>query len=170
MVRNYAPEEQPLNYASSTKESVPCSDIQDLSHRNLRHAGISIASTSQPEAFLLTTVTAGPVWPTSDQLDIAHSYGIIRQDGLFTRLIRADQLPSAIRKELGIPERQGPEGLILVPQPRRSIMVQHPIPLIPAPVGRYLFLHQLRLTNLACQTPALTYIQESYRRIVKWTS
>jgi hypothetical protein len=79
---------------------------------------------------LLTTVSTGPLWPSLDQLDVAHSYGVRRGDGLFTRLVRADELPSNVRNELGIPERQGPEGLILVPQPHRPLVPVHPIPIV----------------------------------------
>lgn len=83
-----------------------------------------------PHGVSLTTVSGGPVWPSLDQLDVAHSYGVRRDDGMFTRLIRADELPSNIRNELGIPERQGPEGLILVPQPHRPLIPAHPIPIV----------------------------------------
>ena len=83
-----------------------------------------------PHGVLLTTVSAGPVWPSLDQLDVAHSYGVRRDDGLFTRLVRADELSSNVRNELGIPERQGPEGLILVPQPHRPLVPAHPIPIV----------------------------------------
>ncbi|KAL5321823.1 hypothetical protein ACEPPN_009786 [Leptodophora sp. 'Broadleaf-Isolate-01'] len=60
----------------------------------------------------LSTVCPGAVWPTKDQLDTAYAYGIRREDGSFTRLLRADEFPAA-----GIPPCQGPEGLMVLPAP-----------------------------------------------------
>jgi hypothetical protein len=47
-------------------------------------------------------------------LDNRYSYALKREDGTFTRLIPADQLP----KMKALPEYQGPEGLIILPKPR----------------------------------------------------
>ncbi|KAH7350883.1 hypothetical protein BKA65DRAFT_476239 [Rhexocercosporidium sp. MPI-PUGE-AT-0058] len=60
----------------------------------------------------LSTVCPGAVWPTNDQVDTAYAYGIRRDDGSFTRLLCADEFPTA-----GVPPRQGPEGLIVLPAP-----------------------------------------------------
>jgi len=87
---------------------------------------------------LLTTVSAGPVWPSVEQMEVAHSYGIRRSDGMYSRLVRADELPLNMRIELGIPDRQGPEGLILLPQPSRPIVPTHPIPIVSKAVGAQL--------------------------------
>ncbi|KAF4624333.1 hypothetical protein G7Y89_g13837 [Cudoniella acicularis] len=63
----------------------------------------------------LSSVVPGPVWPSDIQLNTAYAYAIQREDGSFTRLIRADQLDSLD----GIPRSQGPEGVIVLPQPRQ---------------------------------------------------
>lgn len=78
----------------------------------------------------ITSVAPGPVWPSLDQLEVAHSYGIRRDDSTFTRLIRADELPTHIRTELGMFERQGPEGLILVPQPTQPVRISGQVPIV----------------------------------------
>ena len=63
----------------------------------------------------LSAVAPGPVYPTETQLGLAYGYGIRREDGTITRLLRADQL-----EELdSVPKSQGPEGLIILPPTRQ---------------------------------------------------
>jgi hypothetical protein len=63
----------------------------------------------------LSAIAPGPVYPTETQLGLAYGYGIRRDDGSYTRLIRADEL-----EELDtIPKFQGPEGLIILPPTRQ---------------------------------------------------
>ncbi len=63
----------------------------------------------------LSSVYPGAAWPTEDQLDVAYAYGVRREDGSITRLLRADELPNR-----NIPQQQGPEGLIILPVPRQN--------------------------------------------------
>ncbi|PQE17243.1 chromatin remodeling complex subunit protein [Rutstroemia sp. NJR-2017a BVV2] len=62
----------------------------------------------------ITFIRPGPAFIMPEQLDSAYAYAIQRADGVYTRLIPADMLPHLSQ----IPQRQGPEGLIIVPQPR----------------------------------------------------
>ena len=71
------------------------------------------------EAVPLSRVMPGPVWPTTNQLKVAYMYGIQREDGTYTRLIRADELDSYDFERVSV--SQGPEGMIVLPplqQPR----------------------------------------------------
>lgn len=63
----------------------------------------------------LSTICPGTVWPTDAQLSASYGYGIRREDGSITRLYAADELPP----QHSVPPRQGPEGLIIVPNPRQ---------------------------------------------------
>lgn len=64
----------------------------------------------------LSRVLPGPVWPSDNQLKLAYTYGIRREDGSYTRLIRADELITYDFKR--IPVSQGPEGMIILPAPQ----------------------------------------------------
>lgn len=71
------------------------------------------------DAVPMSRVTPGPVWPSANQLKVAHTYGIRRGDGTYTRLIRADELNTYDFDR--VPVSQGPEGMIILPalkQPR----------------------------------------------------
>jgi hypothetical protein len=61
----------------------------------------------------LSSVKPGPVWPTENQLMVAYTYGIRRDDGTYTRLIPADELNELSSGR--IPVNQGPEGMIVLP-------------------------------------------------------
>ncbi len=65
----------------------------------------------------LSLVSPGPVWPTENQLSVAFAYGIRRNDGTYTRLVRADEIQDYLAR--GMPPNQGPEGLIILPQPHQ---------------------------------------------------
>jgi hypothetical protein len=90
----------------------------------------------------VTAVEPGPVWPTADQLYVANGYGVRRTDGFYTALIRADLLPTEVQLYLGTPDRQGPEGLIIVPEPVQPAKAVRPIPTVHTSVR----IHK-RLTN-----------------------
>lgn len=62
-----------------------------------------------------STVCPGPVFAIPEQVQTAYSYGVRRPDGSYTRLLPADEFPMT-----GIPPRQGPEGLIIVPTPMQQ--------------------------------------------------
>jgi hypothetical protein len=64
----------------------------------------------------ITFIRPGPAFIMPEQLDTAYAYAIQRADGVYTRLIPADLLPHLSQ----IPHYQGPEGLIIVPQPRAA--------------------------------------------------
>ena len=81
----------------------------------------------------LSAVTPGPVYPTETQLGLAYGYGIRREDGSITRLLRADELEDLD----SVPKSQGAEGLIILPptrqlSPRRR---QGPDPMISSEVS-----------------------------------
>ena len=60
-------------------------------------------------------VVPGNAYPSQSQLKAAYAYGIRRTDGMYTRLYRADEL---IGMDLNtIASNQGPQGLIILPQP-----------------------------------------------------
>lgn len=63
----------------------------------------------------LSTIVPGNAYPTETQLNLAYAYGIQREDGSYTRLIRADSLADYHN----VPFGQGPEGLIILPSPRQ---------------------------------------------------
>jgi hypothetical protein len=65
----------------------------------------------------LGTVVPGWAYPSNEQLDTAYGYAFRRPDGYYTRLIPADTLMDVDVQN--IQRRQGPEGLIVVPQPRQ---------------------------------------------------
>ncbi|KAG4443487.1 hypothetical protein IFR05_001057 [Cadophora sp. M221] len=101
----------------------------------------------------LSSVCPGAVWPTKDQLDTAYAYGIRREDGSFTRLLRADEFPTA-----GIPPCQGPEGLMILPSP-----MQHaPSPSIQDRMVPMEVVQQLPPVNLVVQRPGLPMRPVSY--------
>jgi hypothetical protein len=89
----------------------------------------------------LSAVVPGSAFPTTSQLDVAYAYGIQREDGSYTRLIRADELSEMNN----VPRGQGPEGLIILPSPRQidPALRQGPEPMIPAHVSLYLLLEQM---------------------------
>lgn len=63
----------------------------------------------------VTSVSPGPVFPSKDQLTVAYGYAIRREDGTYTRLLRADELRGL---NIGVPPTQeGAEGLIVLPSP-----------------------------------------------------
>lgn len=59
---------------------------------------------------LLSNVRPGAVYPTPDRTSTAYAYGIRLPNGSYTRLLRADEFPTA-----NIPATQGPDGLIILP-------------------------------------------------------
>jgi hypothetical protein len=63
----------------------------------------------------LSAVVPGSAFVSREQLDVAHAYGIQREDGSYTRLIRADELSEVNN----VPRGQGPEGLIILPSPHQ---------------------------------------------------
>jgi len=63
----------------------------------------------------MSAVVPGTAFVSKQQLDVAYAYGIQREDGSYTRLIRADELSDMNN----IPRGQGPEGLIILPVPRQ---------------------------------------------------
>lgn len=63
----------------------------------------------------LSAVVPGSAFVSSEQLDVAYAYGIQREDGSYTRLIRADELGDMNN----VPRGQGPEGLIILPSPHQ---------------------------------------------------
>lgn len=65
------------------------------------------------DAVPLSRVAPDPVWPSANQLKVAYTYGIRREDGTYTRLIRADELDSYDFER--VPVSQGPEGMIILP-------------------------------------------------------
>lgn len=69
---------------------------------------------------LLSAVRPGFVSPQESQLSLAYGYAIRRDDGTFTRLIRADdpRLATTDNSHRQFPIQQGPEGLIVLPPPR----------------------------------------------------
>jgi hypothetical protein len=81
----------------------------------------------------LSSVVPGNTYPTREQLEVAYAYGIQREDGSYTRLIRADE----VNDIQNVPRGQGPEGLIILPSPRQadpSLRVG-PEPMIPSSVS-----------------------------------
>ncbi|PQE15349.1 chromatin remodeling complex subunit protein [Rutstroemia sp. NJR-2017a WRK4] len=64
----------------------------------------------------ITFIRSGPAFIIPEQLESAYAYAIQRANGMYTRLIPADLLPQLSQ----IPQHQGPEGLIIVPQPRAA--------------------------------------------------
>jgi hypothetical protein len=81
----------------------------------------------------LSSVRPGPFWPSEAQLSMAYGYGIQRDDGTITRLIRADELDEMH----AVPRSQGPEGLIILPPPRQFSPTRCPGPeqMIPSNVN-----------------------------------
>jgi hypothetical protein len=69
------------------------------------------------DAVPLSRVSPGPVWPSANQLKVAYTYGIRREDGTYTRLIRADELDSYDFER--VPVTQSPEGMIVLPPPEQ---------------------------------------------------
>ena len=124
-------------WSDKTNQFIGC---QSLYGSGCTHGGYTLPSSPPNEtisdqhqaaqALTETTVSAGHIWPSMSQVDAAHSYGVCREDGTFSRLIRADELPLAVRNELSIPKRQGPEGLILVPQPHQPVVPTYQIPIV----------------------------------------
>jgi hypothetical protein len=85
----------------------------------------------------LSSVVPGNTYPTREQLEVAYAYGIQREDGSYTRLIRADE----VNDIQNVPRGQGPEGLIILPSPRQadpSLRVG-PEPMIPSSVSPIVF-------------------------------
>lgn len=69
------------------------------------------------DAVPLSLVSPGPVWPSTNQLKVAYTYGIQRDDGTYTQLIRADELDSYDFER--VPISQAPEGMIVLPAPEQ---------------------------------------------------
>lgn len=69
------------------------------------------SSTSPPDTL---NFFRSPVSISHQILDRSYAYGIRREDGTYTRLVPADQLP----KMQGLPQKQDCDGLIIVPIPR----------------------------------------------------
>lgn len=78
----------------------------------------------------LSAVVPGSAYPSSNQLDVAYAYGIQREDGSYTRLIRADEMSEMTN----VPRGQGPEGLIILPPPRQidPALRTGPDPMVPS--------------------------------------
>ena len=88
-----------------------------------------------PGHVLLSSISPGPVYPSEPQLNTAFGYGIRLADGTYTRLVRADQLAGGYYNS--IPTHQGPEGLIIVPEPRQPSPSRRTgqMPLVPKDVS-----------------------------------
>ncbi|KAE9377940.1 hypothetical protein N431DRAFT_554254 [Stipitochalara longipes BDJ] len=80
----------------------------------------------------MSAVVPGTAFVNSQQLDVAYAYGIQREDGSYTRLIRADELADMNN----VPRGQGPEGLIILPAPRQMdpALRAGPEPMVPREV------------------------------------
>jgi hypothetical protein len=72
---------------------------------------------SGEDAVPLSRVSPGPVWPSANQLKVAYTYGIQREDGSYTQLIRADELDRYDFERVRV--SQGPEGMIVLPPPEQ---------------------------------------------------
>jgi len=84
----------------------------------------------------MSAVVPGTAFVSNQQLDVAYAYGIQREDGSYTRLIRADELSDMNN----IPRGQGPEGLIILPIPRQmdpNLRVG-PEPMVPREVSGFI--------------------------------
>jgi hypothetical protein len=81
----------------------------------------------------LSAVVPGSAFPSNNQLDVAYAYGIQREDGSYTRLIRADEISDMNN----VPRGQGPEGLIILPPPRQidPALRTGPEPMVPSYVS-----------------------------------
>ena len=81
----------------------------------------------------ISAVVPGPAFVSNQLLDVAYAYGIQREDGSYTRLIRADELSDMNN----IPRGQGPEGLIILPIPRQMdpTLRAGPEPMVPREVS-----------------------------------
>ncbi len=135
----------------------PANPSMHLSAAAMQGHGPGYQSRPQGNSFMmeesvvpLSSIRPGSVWPTNNQLDTAYGYGIQRDDGSVTRLICADQ----ISEYLAMPPRQGPEGLILLPQPRQYSPNRRggAEPMVPIEVSRsklslFMVTHCIRLFN-----------------------
>jgi hypothetical protein len=108
-------------------------DIMGGSFSESRPNGHS--SMAGEDAVPLSRVVPGPVWPSANQLKVAHTYGIRRADGTYTQLIRADELDSYDFER--VPISQGPEGMIILPPPEQPRPEQRtgPEPIISSDVS-----------------------------------
>lgn len=118
---------QTANTESSSPPKTAAFETQSSSQQLLTSGNLGPAI---GQCVPVTAVEPGPVWPTGDQLYVAKGYGVQRTDGTYTSLVRADLLPSEVQLYLGIPDRQGPEGLIIVPKPLQPARAVHPIPMV----------------------------------------
>lgn len=102
---------------------------------NINNRGRSQSIMSVDGAVPLSSVKPGPVWPTENQLKVAYTYGIRRDDGSYTRLIPADELNEIGSERIQI--SQGPEGLIILPPPQqvRPEKRMGPEEMVPSSVG-----------------------------------
>ena len=99
------------NQSASSTTTSPSQRSQSTSSRQRSHSIMSALEEPLP----LSKVIPGPVWPTEDQLKVAYTYGIRRDDGTYTMLIRADQLSEYDFQR--VPTTQGPQGMIVLPPP-----------------------------------------------------
>lgn len=84
-------------WSDKTKQFIGC---QSLYGSGRTHVGFTLPSSPPNEtlsdqhptaqASSETTISAGSIWPSMDQVDAAHSYGVRREDGMYSRLIRAE--------------------------------------------------------------------------------
>ncbi|KAK0108365.1 hypothetical protein ONS95_003177 [Cadophora gregata] len=114
----------------------------------------------------LSTVCPGPVSAMPEQVQTAYGYGMRRPDGSYTRLLPADEFPVT-----GVPRRQGPEGLIIVP----ATMQQAPGPnapdrMVPIEVVQKLPPLTLVRPELSMQPPPYDSTQQRIDSIVQSSS
>lgn len=130
------PYQQPAGYYSGTYDPHNPMMAESYSSPPSRPRGNS--GMTGENSVPLSAVVPGSAYPTAGQLDVAYAYGIQREDGSYTRLIRADELTEMHH----VPRGQGPEGLIILPSPRQidPVLRQGPEQMIPAQVSPPSFL------------------------------
>ncbi len=93
--------------------------------RNTHNSDFSMSKDSGPFARTLSnfggdhtvhvsTISPGPVYPHQNQLAVAYGYAVRREDGTYTRLVRADEIVGLTRVP---PTQESCEGLIVLPPP-----------------------------------------------------
>ena len=106
----------PLSPSLLLRPSTPPSQLRypaNMSDSLVTFNGHGRSIMAGEEAVPLSRAMPGPVWPSANQLKVAYTYGIRREDGTYTRLIRADELDSEDFER--VPVSQGPEGMIVLP-------------------------------------------------------
>ena len=63
----------------------------------------------------LSTVKPGPVWPSEEQLQVAHSYGVQTEEGRYVPLIRADEVSIFDFRNREVAAVASAENMIVLP-------------------------------------------------------